>query len=640
MDRARLRPLIIGGQALLIAAVVAWVLNLPFILGLPLFTEQFLIFCLGLTFFLVFLVYPTMPRRPDRLLALDLVLALAGLSACWYVAVRYPALVTELVFRPLDGVIVATTIVVLVVEATRRTIGMTLVVLLLALCTYAMLGWMLPGDFATRPVQITRLMVYLGIDTNALLGTTMQIALIVVVPFILMGQILDRCRGGDFFTDLSMVMMGRYRGGAAKIAVVGSAFFGTVSGSAVANVVSMGMITIGLMRQTGFHPRTAAAVEAVSSTGGQLVPPVMGAAAFLMAEYLQVPYSDVMVAAIVPALLFYVALIIQVDLEAAKHGIRGTTQTEGRTVLSVLREGWHFLVPFGFLFVALIQFNMAAEYAALIATLLQAVLGMVVPYKGQRLSFAQAVDAAVSTGKAVLDLIVISAAAALLIGVLNLTGLAFGLTNVLLGIGSGDLLVLLLVSALIAIVLGMGLPTVGVYVIMATLVAPALIKAGLSPMQAHMFVLYFGMLSMITPPVALAAFAAANIAKTDPWATGLTSVRVGWSVFVIPFLFALSPGLLLDGPVGMAALAIASTLFGIYLGSAAMIGHMLVPLSPVRRLLWGAAALALLLPADAVPGGVAINLAAGVAGAALIAMEVIRARGAGRPSRSGPRMGG
>jgi TRAP transporter 4TM/12TM fusion protein len=636
MDRDRLRPLILGAQALLIAAVVAWVANLPFILRLPLYTEQFLVFSLGIALFLVFLCFPLVRGRGDRVAWHDALLAVAGLAACWYVAARYPSLVTELVFRPLDGVVVATVIVVLVVEATRRTVGLVLVLILLALCTYAMLGWMLSGDFATRPVQVTRLMVYLGIDTNALLGTTLQIALVVVVPFILMGQVLDRCRGGDFFTDLAMAAMGRYRGGAAKIAVVGSAALGTVSGSAVANVVSTGMITIGLMKNTGFHPRTAAAVEAVASTGGQLVPPVMGAAAFLMAEYLQVPYADVMTAALVPALLFYAALLVKVDLIAAKHGIRGTGAQAGRGALTVLREGWHFLLPFVFLFVALIRFNMAPEYAALLASALMAALGMLRPYKGRRLAPGEALDAFVSTGRAVLDLIVIAAAAALLIGVLNLTGLAFGLTNILLGLGSGNIVVLLFLAALIAVVLGMGMPTVGVYVIMATLVAPALVRAGLEPMQAHMFVLYFGMLSMITPPIALAAFAAANIAKTDPWSTGLASVSVGWSVFVIPFLFALSPGLLLMGPAPMAALAIGSTLFGIVLGTAALVGHLVRPLGTGMRLAAGALAVGLLLPADAVPAGVAVNLLAGLGGAVLVVAEALRARAAPSPARGTP----
>jgi TRAP transporter 4TM/12TM fusion protein len=612
----------LGAQALLIAIVVASAANLPTLLALSLFTEQVMMACLGLVLLLVFLCFPFRGSEPS---ALDVVLGAAALAACWYVAARYPALVTELVDRPLDGVIVSAIIVLAVLEATRRTIGNVLVVLLLVLTAYALFGWMLPGDFATRPVQVTRLLVYLGIDSNALLGVTLAIAISVVVPFVLFGQILDRAGGGTFFTDLSVALLGRARGGPAKIAVAGSALFGTVSGSAVANVVSTGMITIRLMIKGGVRPKTAAAVEAVASTGGQLVPPVMGAAAFLMAEYLQVPYGDVVLAAIIPAFLFYAGLYILVDLKAGRDRLAGVEGVPVQRARAVLRAGWIFLLPFVLLFVALIRFNMPAEYAALLASALLILLAMAVPVGGQRMSAAAAWDAVLSTGRVVLDLVVIAAAAGLLIGVLNLTGLAFGLTNLLLTAAGNSLPALLVMSAVIALILGMGVPTVGVYVITATLVAPALVQAGLLPMQAHLFVLYFGMLSMITPPVALAAFAAANIARTDAWETGIEAVKIGWTVFLIPFLFAASPALLMFGSAWDVLLAFGTTLGGIWLGSAAFVGFLVRPLSALERGGCFAAAALLLLPHQAVPMGVVANMAGVALGLAVLLLQRRRA---------------
>jgi TRAP transporter 4TM/12TM fusion protein len=625
-------------QAALVLLVVAWVLNIPGRLGIALYTEQFLATVLGITLALTFLTIPARGHNADggtfvdpasrRIAWYDLIAATAGFAACLYIAIRYPVLVTELVYRPADGIAVATVICFLVMEATRRMSGWSLIVIILGLCAYALLGWMLPDEIATRPVALSRLMVYLGIDTNALLGGALQVAAIVVVPFVIMGQVLTRCGGSDYFTDLSMAMMGRFRGGSAKIAVVGSAFFGMVSGSAVANVASVGTITIPLMKRAGFPGHLAAAIESVGSTGGQLMPPVMGAAAFLMAEYLQVPYSEVMVAAILPAFLYYAALFVQVDLEAAKRRIAGAPLAQIPPLGRVLREGWHFPIPFVVLVLGLLMWNMEAEYAALIATALLIGFAMVFGYKGNRLSLRAALSAVVSAGGAVIDIIVITAVAGLLIGVLNLTGLAFGLTLQLLSVSGGSLVVLLAVTAVVAIILGLGLPTVGVYVILAALAAPALIKAGISPMQAHMFVMYFGMMSMVTPPVALAAFAAANIAQSDHWKTGWTATRVGWCSYIIPFLFALSPTLLMKGLVLDIVASTVTALIGVLLGTAAVVGHLRDAVPAGRRVLYLVVGVILLVPTDMFSGAGWLNLAAFAVGGVLLAYEFGRPRAA------------
>jgi TRAP transporter 4TM/12TM fusion protein len=602
-------------QALLIAVVVGWVLDLQRqVFGLNLYTEQMLLAVLGLGIAICFLA--TERTFWDR------GAAAAGLAVCLYLAARYPQLSNELTMRPLDGIVTSAALALLVLEGTRRMAGFSLVGFTLFGVAYAMLGHHLPGVFQARPVDFTRLLVYLNLDTNALLGTSLQIAVIVVVPFILLGHVLGRCGGSEFFTDLARAWMGRYRGGSAKVAVVGSAFFGMISGSAVANVSAVGVVTIPLMKRSGYPAQIAAAIEAVGSTGGQLMPPIMGAAAFLMAEVLQVPYVEVMIAAIIPAFLYYLALFFQVDVEAAKRGISGEPRERLPQLVSVLRSGWYFPLPFVVLVYALTMWNWPAEYAALAATAVLAALSLAFGYKGRRVPLGQIFSAVVSTGGAVVDLILICAVAGMFIGILNITGLAFGLTLQLLAITGESLALMLMVTAIMAIALGLGLPTVGVYIIMATLIAPALVKVGVQPMAAHMFLLYFGIMSMVTPPVALSAFAAANIAGSDVDKTGWTATRIGWAAYIVPFLFALSPSLLMQGPPLVVAWAVLTAALGIWLGTIGVVGHFYRPLSGGLRALFIAAGVLTLIPADMFPGAVVTDIAGLALGAALVGREL------------------
>jgi TRAP transporter 4TM/12TM fusion protein len=633
-------------RAAIVVIVVGWILNVPGRLEINLFTEQMLVAVLGIALALTFLMFPlSLGEVGEEVLAkralegvkatagvIDVVLAAAALASCFYVALRYPELIKELVDRPWYGVLVASIIVVLVFEASRRVTGLSLAIIVLLLCAHALLGRYLPEAFASRPVSLSRLVVYLGIDTNALLGGTLQIAVIVVVPFIIMGQILMRCGGSEFFADLAAALMGRFRGGAAKVAVVGSAFFGMISGSAVANVASVGTITIPLMKRAGFPPHIAAAVEAVGSTGGQIAPPVMGAAAFLMAEYLQVAYADVMVAAIVPAFLFYAALFIQVDLESVKLGIHGAPRETLPRVGQVLRQGWHFLIPFVVLVAGLLWWNLEAEYAAVIATGVLIVLALTVKHNGRRMTVPEVIWAAVSAGGAVVDIIAITAIAGILIGAMTLTGVTFSLTQQLLSISGGSLATLLLITAFASFILGLPLPTVGVYVILATLAAPALVQAGVSPMQAHMFVLFNGILGMVTPPVALAAFAAATIAQSDQWRTGWAATRMSWCAYFIPFLFAYSPELILRGDPVSIFLRLALALLGIFMGTIGVVGHFQARIGWPMRLAYGVVALTLLVQPRMFDGAIWVNAAGAVLAVAAIAFEVARGRSQAKPS--------
>ncbi|MDO8878119.1 MAG: TRAP transporter fused permease subunit, partial [Pseudolabrys sp.] len=546
--------------------------------------------------------------------------AAAALGICGYIAIRYEPLTVSIAMLPLEGVIGSALLILLVLEATRRSAGGVLVAIILIISGYVFIGPHMPGDFATRSVSPERLLVYLGLDTNSMIGNILSVAVLIVVPFTLMGQVLGRTGGAAYFADLAMSAMGSYRGGAAKIAVFGSALFGTISGAAVSNVVAVGVVTIPLMSRSGFTPTRAAAIEAVGSTGGQLMPPVMGAAAFIMAEFLQVPYGAVVIAAVIPALLYYAALFIHVDLEAAKHRIGAAQVVDAPKLRDVVASGWHFPIPIAFLVATLIwpeHFQIPIERAAVYATAMLIVLSMIFGYRGMRLTPSEMVRAVLDTGRAALDIILIGAAAGMVVGALSISGISFGLTLQLIALSGENLYILLVLTALISIILGMGMPTVSVYVLTASLLAPSIIKLGVSPMAAHMYVMYFGMLSMITPPVAIAAYAAANIARVSGWTTGWTAVVVGWSTFFIPFLFVTDPSMLMNDTWPSIIWNFSRNILGIFVGTAAIVGFAFALLSPLMRLGLGVAAVAILIPPHVFPGANVVDWF-GLAGAVVI----------------------
>jgi TRAP transporter 4TM/12TM fusion protein len=464
---------------------------------------------------------------------------------------------------------------------------------------------------------------YVGLDTTAMLGRPIIIAVTIVIVFIFLGRLLLESGAADFFTDISAALLGRSRGGSAKIAVAASAMFGSVSGSAVSNVATTGILTIPMMCKGGYSPRAAAAIEAVASTGGQLAPPVMGAAAFLMAEFLQLPYRDIVVAAIIPAVLFYAAVFIQTDLEAARLGVEAIDEAAIPKLRAVVKAGWHLVLPFVVLVGVLFWLNQPPETAALAAAVVLFGVGLLVSYAGHKLKLVSILSALRDAGYASVDIVVITAAAGIIIGILDRTGLSFGLGFVLVEFGQDSLFLLLVMTALLSILLGMGMPTTGVYFLLAALAAPPLIKLGIEPIAAHMFVLYFGMLSMITPPVAIAAFTAANLAGTRPMPTAATAVRFGWPAYIIPFLFVLSPTLLMQGSAVAIVLAVATALVGVWAVTAAIAGHLMTRLSLPIRLGFGVAGLALLIPPTAFGLAPWLNVAGGAVIIALILPQVL-----------------
>ncbi len=613
--------------ALISLIVIALAFELPLVLGLRLLEPQALAAVLGLTLATVFLQGPA-GGGPRSALAWwrDAGFALLGFGVCLYLAVRFPELTGEFLKHRQESFAIGAVLVPLVIVALYRSAGGALVAILAAFLLYGLFGNLVPGSLQGRAQPLDRLLAYLAVDPNALFGLPLTIITTVVLLFILIGQLLFRAGGSEWFTDLAIALMGRTRGGSAKIAILASAFFGTISGSAVSNVASTGVLTIPLMKRAGYSPSAAGALEAVASTGGQVMPPIMGAAAFLMAELLQVAYADVMLAALLPALLYYISIFIQADIEAARQHIAGVQLATLPRARDVLRQGWHFFLPFVVLIVALFALNKTPDTAALWAAVTIAVTGALFSYKGRRLTPKGLVACLTATGTTSVEIIVIGAMAGIIIGVIQVSGLGFGLTFVLVQVGEGNLFALLVLTAVVGIILGMGMPTTAVYLMVATLAAPPLIQIGVTPMAAHMFVLYFGILSMITPPVAIAAFTAANLAEAPAMRTALLACKYGWPAFILPFLFVLSPALLLQGSFLQVAQATVTALIGVWLASLGIGGYFRRSLGPTMRIGFVAAGIALLVPGHGFEGALALELAGAVLGFALIGREWLRGR--------------
>lgn len=618
-----MRQLLTNGlSAALPLLALAWALELFRAVGLVLFAEQVLMAMLAITLPLAYLTLTVGGQRREvdtPLPVYDIAAAILGFISAGYAAVNYGTIFENLFQRPTDATIAGAILIALVLEGLRRATGNFLAIVVALFLVYGLIGHLVPGELQGREVAPDRLSIYLSMDSNGMLGMPLMVTATVVVMFVLFGSFLTAAGGGQFFTDLSMSAMGRYRGGSAKIAIAASALFGSISGSAVANVASTGVITIPLMKDTGFKARIAGAVEAVASTGGQLMPPVMGAAAFLMAEFLQIGYHTVMIAALVPALIYFFAVFVQVDLIAARDGITAIPADRIPNGRTVFRRGWYFLIPFAVLIAALFWWRLRPGEAAFWSVLSLIPLGLFFRYDGQGLTLRALWEGLCATGRIVLDIVLIGAAAGLIIGVLNITSLGFALTLSLIDFAGGNLILLLIMSAVLSVILGMGMPTVGVYILLATLIAPSLIEMGVEPIAAHLFVMYFGMMSMITPPVAIAAFTASVIAKAPPVGTAVSAVGLAWTAIAVPFVFVFEPAILLSGSIDQIILDISRLVLGVWLVSASLVGQLFAPLPTPKRVAYVGVGLLALVPKPALPAGdVAIWLTLGLALACIV----------------------
>jgi len=618
------------GAALGLAGI-AWGADLYRLLGMNFLAEQFLAVVLGLAMALVFIVRPFRRTDLQRVSVpwYDWVLAAVSLGVGLYMGWSYPRMLGDFFNAPWDVLVVTWLLFVLVLEGLRRASGWALLITVLVFFAYALVGHLIGGDLQTREVDINDMVVYLGLDTSGLFGLVLLIGVTVVVPFVFFGQLLSSSGGANFFNDISLALMGRFRGGAAKISIMASSLFGSINGIVVSNILATGVVTIPMMKRSGFKPEHAAAVEASASNGGQLMPPVMGAVAFLMADFLQISYAEVAIAAAVPSLLYYLALFIQADLEAAKGNILRVPASEIPAILKSLATGWLFLLPFAVLVYALFWQNREPENAAIFACIAVVAIGFLFGYGTQRLTPREVWNCLVRTGVSSADIIMISAAAGFIMGILQITGLGFALTVFLVNIGAGNVYLLLIIAAVLCIVLGMGMPTLGVYVLLAVLIVPALVEVGVSPMAAHMFILYLGMMSFVTPPVAIAAFFAANLAKADPMKTGWVAMRFSWTAYIVPFLFVFSPSLLLQSGSWLdTALSITTAAIGVWFVSAGMIGFGLRRMSGLIQLASIVCGSLLLIPVEMAWWAAGANVAGGAIAAAVLLAEFAGRRNA------------
>jgi TRAP transporter 4TM/12TM fusion protein len=538
---------------------------------------------------LVFLLYPLVPRGAAAWRVADAALLAAGGAAVLHIFVNYEYFTGRIIY--IDELTVAdktfAVIAVLVVlEATRRVIGWALPLTAIVFIVYA--------AFFTH-VKIPVLLEQLYFSTEGIFGSTLGVSASYVMLFVLFGAFMERSGTGQLFMDFAMSITGHAAGGPGKVAVVSSSLFGTVSGSAVANVMVDGPITIPLMKRTGFRPPFAAAVEAVASTGGQLMPPIMGAAAFVMAEFLAVPYAQVALWAAIPALLFYVAVFFAVHFEARRYGLAGVPKSELPKLGRVMLDRGHLFIPILIVLVGLLL-GYSAPLSALIAALSCLPVALLRATTRGAIRWRSVLGALEDGARNTLAVAMACACAGIVIGCVTITGLGIVFTQAVIGLAQDTLLLALVLTALAGIILGMGMPTTPAYIVMVALLVPALIKLGAATPAAHMFAFYFAILSAITPPVALAVFAAAGLARADMWATGWAAMRAGAPAYIVPFMFIYEPALLMIGDWTASLHATVSAVVGVVLLAAGLFGYLLREATPWQRVLLVGAALLLIKP--------------------------------------------
>jgi TRAP transporter 4TM/12TM fusion protein len=591
-----------------------FVMDGPSRLGWQFLMQQYFAILLAMVLPAIFLMTPPFKgAAKDRLPWYDIGLAVLSCGIALYLAFFYPDILMQMGMITPDRVILGTIAILVVIEVVRRITGLALAILGILFILYAAFNWLIPGVLGGKVIPWDYLVNYLFLDTNALLGVAMSVTATVVLPFILFGCLLQAVGGGAFLVDFAMALFGGFRGGPAKMSVLTSSLFGTISGSAVANVVVDGVVTIPLMKGTGYKPHVAGAIEAVTSTGGQLMPPVMGAAAFVIAEFTGIPYAQIALAAIIPSLLYYIGIFIQVDLEAGKMGLKGLPRDQLPQLRAVLKKCYLFIIPLVVLIWALFVLNMEVGKSALVASFSCLVMSLF--SRETRTSPKWLVDALWQTGRGMLELTAVVSMAGFIIGVVTYTGASFVIPLVLGKLAGGNLYLLMVIIAIAALILGMGMPTVAVYILLSLLLAPALIQLGVPVLAAHLYIMYWGMLSAITPPVALAAFAAGALAGADPMRTGYSAMRIGILVYIVPILFVLGPALLLIGTPFEILVSSITAIIGSFMVGIAAVGYLFRTLHFRLRLLMGLAGLGLLIPVQAgkLPA-IVVFLANGVGG--------------------------
>ncbi len=539
---------------------------------------------------LVFLVFPFSGKdEAGRSRLIDWLFVAGSIAFIGYLWVNYSYLVNRIQYidePTLADQVMAVVAIALVFEGTRRCIGWALPITSMVFVAYCL--------FATN-ISLSSLLDQTYLTTEGIFGSTLGVSAAYVLIFVLFGSFMERTGTGQLFMDFALALTGSQAGGPGKVSVISSSLFGTISGSAVANVMVDGPITIPLMKRTGFKPHFAAGVEAVASTGGQIMPPIMGAAAFVMAEYLQTTYFQVTLWAIIPSLLYYLACFGAVHFEAKRHGLLGVPKSECPKLGDVLRARGHLFIPVLIILGGMMT-GYSAPLAALAGTLACFPVAMMRKNTREGITWWAVVDALIDGAKNALSVAMACACAGIVIGVIALTGIGIQFTQWVLFLAQNSLFLALVVTGMAGIVLGMGMPTTPAYIIMVSLLVPALMKLGVIQPAAHMFAFYFAILSAITPPVALAVFAAASLAKADLWSSGWAAVKIGAAGFIVPFMFVYEPGLLLIGDWPTVLWACVTASIGIVMLAAGLHGYFLRRASMFERVLLVAAAFCLVYP--------------------------------------------
>lgn len=543
---------------------------------------------------IIFLMYPISRNRPrDRIDIWDWVLAGLLIVGCLNILLNYEEIaIREGMAIPSD-IVLGIIMIVLVIDATRRTVGWPLPIVAILALIYALAGPYLPGMFAHAGFPIVDLAPFEYLRTDGIFGVPLGVSATFIFLFVLFGAILNVSGAGQFFIDLALALTGRSRGGPAKAAVISSALMGSVSGSSVANTVTTGSFTIPLMKSIGYPPHFAGAVEAASSTGGQIMPPVMGAAAFVMAQFLGISYWSIVVAAAIPAILYFFSIFCMVHFRAGKENIRGIEEDKLPRAGKVLKKGWHLLLPV----VTLIVF-LALGYSAIKAVFWSIVLLIVCSWLGEkenRMTPKKTMNAFIEGGIMAVEVAAACACSGLIIGVVGITGLGLAFTSFIIDLSHGILPLALFLTMIASIILGMGLPTTAKYIILSTLAAPAIHKMGVPMLAAHLFILYFGVIADVTPPVALAAYAGAGIAGSNAIRTGFAALGLAVAGFIVPYMFAYNQGLLFDGTLLAVGVSTLTAMLGIIALAAGVQGFYLKELNIVERILLLVAAVSLMI---------------------------------------------
>ena len=490
------------------------------------------------------------------------IMALFALGGCAYITILDENLQLRAGIVYASDILFAILLIIAIFEACRRKMGNPLVIITLVFVAYAFLGKYIPGFLNQPGMTLKKFTSLVYLTTDGIFGSPLYASASYVVLFVLLGAIMSVSGIGDYMTNLATSLFGHMRGGPAKVAVVASGFFGSISGSPTANVIGTGTFTIPMMKKNGFEPEFAAAVEATASTGGAIMPPIMGSTAFIMAEMLGIPYTAVAKAALIPAILYFLAVLFGVDIYAAKHGLKGIPRSQLPKVRSMLKQ-IYMLAPLIFLIFCMAVFNMTIVRSGLLTIIVTLVLVEINPKT--RMTKEQWLQIPVQTVKSAVSVGIACAMAGIISGVIMGSGLGYRISSILTSVAGTSMLLLLVLTMVVSLIMGMGVPTTAAYLVLASLVAPTMIQLGIPPLAAHMFIFYFGCISSITPPVALAAYAGAGLAGCDPNKTGYKAFRLAFCSFLMPYLFVYNPVLLMEGGVREILWSLVTALIGAYL---------------------------------------------------------------------------